>query len=857
MSDIFLGKEDFDRIFSSHLKISTYSQSIESIFRERNLNKIKYDPYYQRNYVWTPEKSTFFIESILLGTEIPPIILFDSGSTKEVIDGRQRFETILRFIKKDLTLTDKGLHVLKELRKKSFNNLSPQIQDLFLDSKLRVFEFAVVNEPRLDTELEDKIKKEIFSRYNSGITPLKKADIDNAIYLNDHITDRFKKILSSNSLLSDKIAKLFLKQSKEEESSKSRIQEILPFIRKQLIINMLPIRSYASSQSRSELLDKLYELMASNSDPESLCNGLISRINLVEQLSSALDRENIQSNRLVYECILWGCSILEKENMSLDKIEQIVLSKDLIEFIKLNIHNYTQEGSHFYTPTLTRYQTTAKFFNEKTKINFASYLGGGKPKIHTSGQDDTLIKVSQLETLRTTKPDPQRVTVDDFFTRVRKKRLLLRPPYQRSEVISISKASALIESMLLGIQLPPIFIFSRTDGVWEVIDGQQRLLAILAFTGGDYIDEDGNEQKSRNDRFSLRKPRILHELDGKKFDEFDSQLQDRVYDFPLLVVEIREDINPQFEPIDLFIRLNNKPFPISENSFEMWNAWVVKDLISEIKKNTVKHRDWFYIKQRRNDYGDRMLNEELYALLVYLDYHKTSGKGKATGVLDIHLKDASVNARIKSKSDVTKLLNEASINQEALGHFSESIKHVEGFIKNLRMILLDQDVESKEMNTFLQEQLNLIFDAGRHLPVLVRRFQDFYMLWYILSDVNHTIAKSYRKEIKESLIEMFCYMKKPRTIDPKTIMIGFSERRDLIKSDFSATPRKLRLTEDEKKQIIKSQDNRCALTNAPIYYGDEIHFDHKMPLAIGGPDTMDNLQAVHAEANRGKGAKKI
>jgi uncharacterized protein with ParB-like and HNH nuclease domain len=857
MSNNFLRKEDFDRIFSSHLKISTYSQSIESIFSERNLNKIKYDPYYQRNYVWTPEKSTFFIESILLGTEIPPIILFDSGSSKEVIDGRQRFETILRFIKKDLTLTDKGLHVLKELRKKSFSDLTSQIQDLLLDSKLRVFEFAVVNEPRLDNDLEDKIKKEIFSRYNSGITPLKKAEIDNAVYLHDQITDKFKKIISSDVVLANKIAKLFLKQVKEEDNSKSRIQEILPFIRKQLIINMLPIRSYASSQSRSELLDKLYEIMASTSDPESLCNNLLGRIELVEQVNDGLEKNEIKSNRLVCECVLWACSILEKEEKSLESIKKVVLSEDLIFFLKENIHDYAQEGSHFYTPTLTRYETTARFFSDKFNINFASYLGGGKPKILASEKDDTLVKVSQLETLRTTKPDPQRVTVDDFFTRVRKKRLLLRPPYQRSEVISVPKASALIESMLLGIQLPPIFIFSRIDGVWEVIDGQQRLLSILAFTGGDYIDEDDKEQKSRNDRFSLRKLRILRELDGKKFDEFDSHLQDRIYDFPLLVVEIREDVNPQFDPIDLFIRLNNKPFPISENSFEMWNAWVAKDLIDEIKKNTAKHRDWFYINQRRNDYGDRMLNEELYALLVYLDYHKTSGKGKATGVLDIHPKGASVNARIKSKSDVTKLLGETSNNQEALGHFRESIKHVESFIKNLRMVLLDQDKSPNIVNVFLQEELNTIFDAGRELRVLVRRFQDFYMLWYIMSDVNYTMAKYHRSAIKQNLNELFRYMKNPGIIDPELILMGFSERRDIIKSDFSATPRKLRLTEDEKKLIIKLQGNKCSITGASIYYGDDIHFDHKKPLSIGGSDTIDNLQATHADANRTKGSKLV
>ncbi|RID81948.1 DUF262 domain-containing protein [Mesobacillus zeae] len=47
-----------------------------------------YDPYYQRNYVWDADKASYFIESILLGTEIPPLVFFNTGKQIEVIDGR-------------------------------------------------------------------------------------------------------------------------------------------------------------------------------------------------------------------------------------------------------------------------------------------------------------------------------------------------------------------------------------------------------------------------------------------------------------------------------------------------------------------------------------------------------------------------------------------------------------------------------------------------------------------------------------------------------------------------------------------------------------------------------------------------
>ena len=49
-----------------------------------------------------------------------------------------------------------------------------------------------------------KVKKEIFGRYNSGITPLKKSEIDNAVYDNDDLSNIFKSELKKDSVLEQK-----------------------------------------------------------------------------------------------------------------------------------------------------------------------------------------------------------------------------------------------------------------------------------------------------------------------------------------------------------------------------------------------------------------------------------------------------------------------------------------------------------------------------------------------------------------------------------------------------------------------------------------------------------------------------
>src|SRR5690606_13330810 len=147
------------------------------------------------------------------------------------------------------------------------------------------------------------------------------------------------------------------------------------------------------------------------------------------------------------------------------------------------------------------------------------------------------------------------------------------------------------------------------DGTSEVIDGQQRLPTLLSFIGSEYIDEKGKSQTSKNYKFTLRGLKILTELNGVKFEKLDIDLQNKVFDFPLYIVEIDQQTNPQFDPIDLFIRLNDKPYPIRENSFEMWNSWADVDVINNIRDLKEKVKDWFYIKKltTTND-RDRMEN---------------------------------------------------------------------------------------------------------------------------------------------------------------------------------------------------------------------------------------------------------
>ncbi|HEY9297136.1 MAG TPA: HNH endonuclease [Phormidium sp.] len=412
---------------------------------------------------------------------------------------------------------------------------------------------------------------------------------------------------------------------------------------------------------------------------------------------------------------------------------------------------------------------------------------------------------------------------------------------------------------MLGINLPPIFIFKRLDGVLEVIDGQQRLLTILGFIGQKYLDEDNNKSHPRNSRFSLRGLRILKNLNGKKFTNLANYLQDKILDFELLVVEIDESLNPNFNPVDLFIRLNDKPYPIRENSFEMWNSWVERDVIARIKENVNKHLSWFHLKiaRNRND-RDRMENEELYTSLVYLEFEKLKNREILT-YLDIYKNTDRINARIRSIKGITNLLTLVSQDAECQQQFLDSIKNVESFIYKVRLVLLDKDIPEKpELMNYLKSELDGFYKARKESSSFKRTKQDFYIIWYALNPLNLQMIKHFRLEIKKELQDIFYNMKNvpPAAHSNERGAENFIKLINNFHQKYKVQARKTKLSESEKENLIKQQGNRCAISGAPIFLGDDIEVDHKNPLALGGEDTKDNLQIAHKDSNRRKGASR-
>jgi len=99
---------------------------------------------------------------------------------------------------------------------------------------------------------------------------------------------------------------------------------------------------------------------------------------------------------------------------------------------------------------------------------------------------------------RLVKTDAYQMSIGEIVNMYEGSEIVINPDFQRLFRWDIGQKSKLIESILLGIPIPSVFVFERDNGSWELIDGLQRLSTVLEFMG-----------KLRNPEGELQPPSVL------------------------------------------------------------------------------------------------------------------------------------------------------------------------------------------------------------------------------------------------------------------------------------------------------------------------------------------------------------
>lgn len=134
----------------------------------------------------------------------------------------------------------------------------------------------------------------------------------------------------------------------------------------------------------------------------------------------------------------------------------------------------------------------------------------------------------------------------------------IHPEFQRVFRWTDEQKSKLIESVLLGIPLPSFFVSTDENGVWDVIDGVQRLSTIFSFLGI-YKDEDNNLCA----KLKLLKTAQLPALKDKTVDEVPKEIIRTFKREKINVTIIKQESDKQTK-YELFQRLNTNGSPLSD-----------------------------------------------------------------------------------------------------------------------------------------------------------------------------------------------------------------------------------------------------------------------------------------------------
>ncbi|BCL36732.1 DUF262 domain-containing protein [Nostoc sp. MS1] len=154
--------------------------------------------------------------------------------------------------------------------------------------------------------------------------------------------------------------------------------------------------------------------------------------------------------------------------------------------------------------------------------------------------------------------DDYSMSIGELISLYQSNEIDIHPEFQRFFRWSEHQKSTFIESILLGIPIPPIFVSQRDDGIWDVVDGLQRLSTIYEFIG--ILGKE--EQEESQNPVTLQETTYLPSLKGKKWDDPNdpdnslTQAQRLLIKRAKIIVNIVKKESDAMIKYELFQRLN-------------------------------------------------------------------------------------------------------------------------------------------------------------------------------------------------------------------------------------------------------------------------------------------------------------
>lgn len=393
-------------------------------------------------------------------------------------------------------------------------------------------------------------------------------------------------------------------------------------------------------------------------------------------------------------------------------------------------------------------------------------------------------------------------------------KLDLQPSFQRNYVWDIQKASRLIESVLLNVPLPVIYLSEELDGKISVIDGQQRLTSFFAFISERF--------PIKNTVFKLNKLEVLTELNGKTFKELSDEQQEEILRYPLRVITFKKE-SPEDLKFEIFERLNSGSVQLKPQ--ELRNC-IYHGTLNDLIKKLIENPDFQFLMNLTDNQKIRM--EDCEYVLRFISFY--------------YLGEA------KYPNSMKQFLNEmAKIGQNLS---EEKLKDIENAFKNAfqisRNILGRQAFERFNKHTGWSGT----FNAALYDTVLCG-----------FTKRNKNSLMRHADEIREALIELMSNDEAfIETILGSTSSKKFIKRRlktwndtlDQILANDDDEPRRFSL---KLKQELFDTDPTCKICGNKIQDLDNAAIDHIQQYWQGGRTIPENARLTHRFCNNSRSRK--
>ena len=185
--------------------------------------------------------------------------------------------------------------------------------------------------------------------------------------------------------------------------------------------------------------------------------------------------------------------------------------------------------------------------------------------------------------------EPKDLSIRELMTLKAEGNLDLQPSYQREYVYDTNKTkpSRLIESILIDVPIPVIYLAEERNCSYSVIDGQQRLTTFISFVDGKFPN---------GEEFKLSGLKILPELNKKRFSDLSKELQNKIRGTTLHSIIIRRESNEDIK-FEIFERLNTGSIKLNED--EIRNS-VYRGKYIDLLKDLADNPDFHFLVNNEN-----------------------------------------------------------------------------------------------------------------------------------------------------------------------------------------------------------------------------------------------------------------